>query len=52
MPNQNTAANKGLGFLSEDLDVEGTIHSQNKMVVSGTVDGSVVCDQEIVVSET
>jgi len=52
MPNQNTAANKGLGFLGEDLYVEGTIHSQNKMVVSGTVDGSVFCDQEIVVSET
>ena len=52
MPNQNTAANKGLGFLGEDLYVEGTIHSQKKMVVSGTVDGSVFCDQEIVVSET
>ena len=52
MPNQNNAANKGLGFLGEDLYVEGTIHSQKKMVVSGTVDGSVFCDQEIVVSET
>ena len=51
MPNQNTAANKGLGFLGEDLYVEGTIHSQKKMVVSGTVDGSVFCDQEIIVSE-
>lgn len=52
MPNQNTTANKGLGFLGEDLYVEGTIHSQKKIVVSGTVDGSVFCDQEIVVSET
>jgi cytoskeletal protein CcmA (bactofilin family) len=52
MPNQNTAANKGLGFLGEDLYVEGTIHSQKKMVVSGTVDGSIFCDKEIVVSET
>jgi len=52
MPNQNTAANKGLGILGEDLYVEGTIHSQKKIVVSGTVDGSVFCDQEIVVSET
>ena len=52
MPNQNTAANKGLGFLGEDLYVEGTIHSLKKMVVSGTVDGSIFCDKEIVVSET
>ena len=52
MPNQNSVANKELGFLGEDLYVEGIIHSQKKMVVSGTVDGSVFCDQEIVVSET
>ena len=52
MPNQNTAANKGLGFLGEDLYVEGTIHSLKKMVVSGTVDGSIFCDKEIVISET
>ena len=52
MSNQNTALNKGLGFLGEDLYVEGIIHSQEKMVVSGTVDGNVFCDKEIVVSET
>ena len=52
MPNQNTAANKGLGFLGEDLYVEGTIQSLKKMVVSGTVDGTIFCDNEIVVSET
>ena len=53
MPNQNTVAkNKGLGYLGDDLYVEGIIHSQEKMVVSGTVDGNVFCDKEIVVSET
>ena len=52
MPNQNTVSNKGLGFLGEDIYVEGIIHSQEKMVVSGTVDGNVFCDKEIVVSET
>ena len=52
MPNQNTVSNKGLGFLGEDIYVEGIIHSQEKMVVSGTVDGNVFCDNEIVVSET
>ena len=52
MPNQNTAANKGLGFLGVDLYVEGVINSKEKMVVSGTVDGNVICDKEIVVSET
>ena len=52
MPNQNNVANKELGILGEDLNVEGIIHSKEKMVVSGTVDGNVFCDKEIVVSET
>jgi cytoskeletal protein CcmA (bactofilin family) len=52
MSNQNTATNKGLGFLGEDLFVEGTIHSKKKMVVSGTVNGSVSGDQEIVIAVT
>jgi len=51
MPNQNTVKNKGLGFLGKDLHVEGSISSQEKMVVSGTVDGNIYCDKEIVVSE-
>ena len=51
MPNQNTVKNKGLGFLGKDLHVEGSISSQEKMVVSGTVDGNIFCDKEIVVSE-
>ena len=52
MLNQNTATSKGIGFLGEDLFVEGSIHAKNKMVVSGTVNGSIFGDQEIVVAVT
>ena len=52
MSNQNTAPSKGLGFLGEDLFVEGTIYAKKKMVVSGTVNGSVYGDQEIVIAVT
>ncbi|MBS1254593.1 MAG: hypothetical protein MAG581_00389 [Deltaproteobacteria bacterium] len=52
MSNQNYPAQKGLGYLGEDLLIQGTIHSQKKIVVSGTVEGAVHGDQEIVVSET
>ena len=52
MSNQNTAPSKGLGFLGEDLFVEGTIHAKKKMVVSGTVNGSISGDQEIVIAVT
>lgn len=52
MSNQNYATQKGLGYLGEDLLIQGKIHSQKKIVVSGTVEGSVHGDQEIVVSET
>ena len=52
MSNQNIATSKGIGFLGEDLFVEGTIHAKKKMVVSGTVNGSIFGDQEIVVAVT
>ena len=52
MSNQNTIPSKGLGFLGEDLFVEGTIHAKKKMVVSGTVNGSVSGDQEIIIAVT
>ena len=52
MSNQNTKTSKGLGFLVEDLIVEGTIYAEKKMVVGGTVNGSVSGDQEIVVAIT
>ena len=52
MSNQNTTTSKGIGFLGEDLFVEGTIHAEKKMVVGGTINGSVSGEQEIVVAIT
>jgi cytoskeletal protein CcmA (bactofilin family) len=52
MSNGNTATSKGIGFLGEDLFVEGSIHAKKKMVVSGTVNGSIFGDQEIVIAVT
>ena len=52
MSKRNSETNKGLGFLGQDLYVEGTIHAEKKMIVSGTVYGSVFGDQEIVVGTT
>ena len=46
------SVNRGLGYIDKDLFIEGSVHSQKKMVVSGTVNGSVIGNQEIVVSET
>ena len=51
MSNQYYSAQKGLGYLGEDLLIQGTVHSEKKIVVSGTVEGSVYGDKEIVVSE-
>ena len=52
MSNQDTAPSNGIGFLGEDLFVEGTIHAKKKIVVGGTVNGSVSGDQEIVIAVT
>lgn len=52
MSKQNSVNDKGLGFLGKDLFVEGTIHSQKKLVVGGTVKGSISGDQEIVIAES
>ena len=52
MSNQYYSEQKGLGYLGEDLLIQGTVHSENKIVVSCTVEGSLHCDQEIIVSET
>ena len=52
MPNQYYSAQKGLGYLGEDLLIQGTVHSEKKIVVSCTVEGSLHGDQEIIVSET
>ena len=52
MANQYYSAQKGLGYLGEDLFIQGTVHSEKKIVVSCTVEGSLHGDQEIIVSET
>ena len=52
MSNQYYSEQKGLGYLGEDLLIQGTVHSEKKMVVSCTVEGSLHGDQEIIVSET
>ena len=52
MSKHSYSAQKGLGYLGEDLLIQGTVHSENKIVVSCTVEGSLHGDQEIIVSET
>ena len=52
MTKKNTEKNKVLGFLGQDLFVEGTIHSEKKMVVSGKVNGLVSGKNEVVVGVT
>ena len=51
MSKQSYSAQEGLGYLGEDLLIQGTVHSEKKIVVSCTVEGSLHGDQEIVVSE-
>ena len=51
MSKQSYSTQKGLGYLGEDLLIQGTVHSEKKIVVSCTVEGSLHSDQEIIVSE-
>ena len=51
MSKQSYSTLEGLGYLGEDLLVQGTVHSEKKIVVNCTVDGSLHGDQEIIVSE-
>ena len=51
MSKQSYPAQEGLGYLGEDLLIQGTVHSEKKIVVNCTVDGSLHGDQEIIVSE-
>ena len=51
MSKQSYSAQEGLGYLGEDLLIQGTVHSEKKIVVSCTVEGSLHGDQEIIVSE-
>ena len=52
MPKQYYSAQDGLGYLGEDLLIQGTVHTEKKIVVSCTLEGSILGDQEIIVSET
>ena len=52
MSKQYYPAQDGLGYLGEDLLIQGTVHTQKKIVVSCTLEGSIHGDQEIIVSET
>ena len=51
MSKQYNSAQEGLGYLGEDLLIQGKVHTENKIVVSCTVEGSLHGDQEIIVSE-
>ena len=51
MSKQSYSAQEGLGYLGEDLLIQGTVHSEKKIVVSCTVEGSIHGDEEIIVSE-
>ena len=52
MSKQYNSAQEGLGYLGEDLLIQGKVHTEKKIVVSCTVEGSIHGDQEIIVSET
>ena len=52
MSKQSYSAQEGLGYLGEDLLIQGKVHTEKKIVVSCTVEGSLHGDQEIIVSET
>jgi len=51
MSKQYYPAQEGIGYLGEDLLIQGTVHSEKKIVVSCTLEGSLHGDQEIIVSE-
>ena len=51
MSKQSYSTQEGLGYLGEDLLIQGTVYSEKKIVVSCTVEGSLHGDQEIIVSE-
>ena len=51
MSKQYYSAQEGLGYLGEDLLIQGTVHTEKKIVVSCTLEGSIHGDQEIIVSE-
>jgi cytoskeletal protein CcmA (bactofilin family) len=52
MSKEYYSAQEGLGYLGEDLLIQGTIHTEKKIIVSCTVEGSLHGDQEIIISKT
>ena len=52
MSKQYYSAQDGLGYLGEDLLIQGSVYTEKKIVVSCTLEGSIHGDQEIIVSET
>ena len=52
MSKQYYSAQDGLGYLGEDLLIQGTVYTEKKIVVSCTLEGSIHGDQEIIVSKT
>ena len=52
MSKQYYTTQEALGYLGQDLLIQGTVHTENKLIVSCTLEGSLHGDQEIIVSET
>ena len=52
MSKQYYSAQDGLGYLGEDLLIQGSVYTEKKIVVSCTLEGSIHGDQEIIISET
>ena len=43
---------KDVGFIGEDLILEGTVHSRNKLVIHGTIKGEISGDEEITIGKS
>ena len=43
---------KDVGFIGEDLILEGTVHSHNKLVIHGTIKGEISGDDEITIGKS
>ena len=43
---------KDVGFIGEDLILEGTVHSRNKLVIHGTIKGEISGEDEITVGKS
>lgn len=43
---------KDVGFIGEDLVLEGTVHSRNKLVIHGTIKGVISGEDEITIGKS